>query len=221
MANEKMGLLRAARQAVMKSKASGPTARWSVPRDWVDARVFILAGGASLKTQYDAIPKISGRVIAIKQTVSLRPDADVMFISGRDDALVCKPYFRMYRGKRIVCRSGYPGMPSRTLFLTRTKGGFYSRNPTAIGGLDAGSSAINLAALFGAKEIILLGMDMTGGRWVLRHHLPVIPQDHFDRHLACLERMAPELKRDGIRVVNCSPTSVIPWFERRPLEDFV
>lgn len=195
--------------------------RWSVPREWDGQRCFILGGGASLKAQYDLIPSLEGRIIAIKQTVYLRPRADVMFVSGRDDAHVCAPYFDKYKGPRIVCRSAYPGMPARTLFLRRTVKGRYSRDPQLVGGLDAGTSAINLATLFGAKEIVILGMDMTGGRWVKHHHLPVIPQWHFDAHLENLATFVPELERDGVRVYNCSPISAIPWFEKRRLEDFV
>jgi hypothetical protein len=33
--------------------------------------------------------------------------------------------------------------------------------------------------------------------------------------------MAPELKQDGIRVVNCSPISAVPFFEMRPLKEFM
>ncbi len=191
---------------------------WSVPREWVGERCFILAGGASLPIA--AIPQLKGRIIAIKQTVALRPDADVMFVSGRDDPQRCAAYFPMYRGPRIICRSAYPGFPPGVLALRRSKDA-YSRESTHVAGLDAGSSAINLAALFGATEIILLGIDMTGGRWVKKHHLPKIPQRHFDLHLGSLERMAPELAKDGIRVVNCSPISAVRCFERQPLEAFL
>ena len=191
---------------------------WCVPREWTGERCFILAGGASL--QLAAIPHLTGRIIAIKQTVSLRPNADVMFVSGRDDPDRCAPYFPLFRGPRIICRAPYPGFPDRVLCLQRTKAA-YSRVPTHLGGLDAGSSAINLAALFGATEIILLGIDMCGGRWIKHHHLPKIPQRHFDLHLGSLNRMAPELAKDGIRVVNCSPISAVDCFERQPLEAFL
>lgn len=194
------------------------TTHWTVPREWAGERCFILAGGASL--QLKAIPRLKGRIIAIKQTVALRPDADVMFVSGRDDPQRCALYFPLYTGPRIICRSAYPGFSDAVLCMQRSKAA-YSRDPTHLAGLDAGSSAINLAALFGATEIILLGIDMTGGRWVKRHHLPVIPQRHFDLHLGSLSRMAPELVKDGIRVVNCSPISVVDCFERQPLEAFL
>ena len=210
---------------------------WTVPREWTGERCFILGGGASLKAQIPLLSQLRGRIIAIKQTVQHRPDADVMFVSGRDDPQTCAPYFPLYTGPRIVARSNYPGLPDRVLCLHRTKAPFpdgprprwlkvsscapYSRRPTHLGGYDAGSSAINLAALFGATEIVLLGIDMTGGRWVPKHRLPVIPQWHFDAHLWSLAQMAPELAKDGIRVVNCSPISAVRCFERQPLEAFL
>ena len=204
-----------------KWKESAHVPKWTVPREWSDQRCFIVGGGASVQAQRSLIPKLRGRIIAIKQAVELRPNADVMLLSGRDDRLVCLPYFRLYRGPRIICRSNYPGMPAGTLFLRRSKEAL-SRNPQLVAGLDAGATAINLAALFGAKEIILLGLDMCGGRWVKNHPtMPVIPQWHFDWHLQGLQRMAPELVRDGIRGINCSPISAIQCFDKRPLKEFV
>lgn len=192
---------------------------WRVPREWEGERCFVLAGGASM--QCELVPRLRGRIIAIKQAVALRPNADVMLVSGRDDPQVCAAYFPLYVGPRIVCRHDYPGMPIGTYHLRRLKGGGYSRDPALLGGLDAGASAINLAALFGAREIVLLGMDMVGGRWVKKHHMPVIPARHFALHLEGLRAMAPELAADNVRVVNCSPISAIPFFEKRPLGDFL
>ena len=203
-------------------KLSANVPRWKVPREWQGERCFILGGGASLKAQEALLPKLRGRIIAIKQTVFYRPDADVMLLASREDPFVCRRFFPLYKGPRMVCRSNYPGFPSGTLYLRRTKGGRYSRHPEFVGGLDAGATAINLAALFGAAEVVLLGLDMCGGRWVHRHPtMPTIPDWHFRLHLEGLARMAPELAADGVRVVNCSPISQIPDFEKRPLTDFL
>lgn len=192
---------------------------WSVPREWEGERAFVLCGGASL--QRAQVPRLKGRIIAIKQAAGLRPNADVMFVSGRDDAMVCSTYFGLYDGPRIVCRADYPDMPIGTYYLRKVKGGDWSRDPRYLGGLDAGASAINLAALFGAKEIVVLGMDMTGGRWVAGHHQPRIPPEHFVRHMACIERMAPEIEKDGVKVFNCSPISALRCFEKRSLGEFL
>lgn len=202
-----------------KENANVP--RWTVPREWEGDRCFIIAGGPSVRDQVPLIAKLKGRIIAIKQSVRLRPAADVMFLAARDDWFVCRDYFKLYRGPRMICRSNYPHLPRGTLYLRRSKEAL-SRDPQLLGGLDAGASAINLAALFGAKEIVLLGMDMVQGRWVPNHPtMPVIPDWHFKLHLEGLRRMAPELKRDGISVINCSPISAIEVFERRKLKEFL
>jgi hypothetical protein len=203
-------------------KANAAVPRWTVPLEWEGERCFIIAGGSSVKEQARFIPHLRGRVIAIKQSVQLRPTADVMLLAARDDWFVCRDYFKFFRGPRVICRSNYPNMPNGTLYLRRSKYGTYSRNPQFVGGLDAGATAINLAALFGAKEIIILGLDMVQGRWVPKHPtMPTIPEWHFRLHIEGLQRMAPELKRDGIRVVNCSPISAVEVFEKAPLKEFL
>lgn len=204
---------------------SSALAKWVVPREWPGERCFIIAGGESVKAQEPLIYKLKGRVIAIKQAVALRPDADVMFIAGKDDGKVCAPFFPMFKGQYIVARGPYQGVPARTKVLKRTKDAArLSIDPTEVAGLDAGTSAINLAHLFGASEIVLLGYDMTGGRWLngrFKHHLPFPPQRHFDLHLAALPSLAEDLQHAGVKVWNCSPTSVVEVFEKRSLEAFV
>jgi len=99
----------------------------------------------------------------------------------------------------------------------------WSDDPTMVAGFDAGTSAINLAILFGATEIVLLGYDMVGGRWFngeIKHFLPNPPESDFQRHMSVLPYLAEDAVRKGIRIVNCSPISRVMCFERRPLEAF-
>lgn len=198
---------------------------WTVPNEWAGDRCFIIAGGESIKAQEHLIPKLQGRIIAIKQSVALRPDADVMFIAGKDDGKVCANFFALHTGAYLVARGDYKYTPRNTLVLKRSiPAERLSRENTALGGLDAGTSALNLAYLFGARQIILLGYDMKGGRWLngrYKHHLPYPPQIHFDLHLAQLPTFARDLEAAGVKVFNCSQTSAVTVFEKRPLEEFV
>lgn len=198
---------------------------WSVPREWSGERCFIICGGESVKEQEHLIPKLQGRFIAIKQSVALRPDADVMFIAGKDDGRVCVKFFPLHRGAYLVARGQYRDVPKHTRILKRyLPAERLSKEPGAVAGLDAGTSAINLAYLFGATEIILLGYDMTGGRWLngrYQHHLPYPPKRHFELHMAALPPFAADLREAGIRVMNCSPISAVTVFEKKPLEEFV
>lgn len=198
---------------------------WSVPREWNNERCLIIAGGESVLDDEEHIKKFRGRVIAIKQSVSIRPDADVMFIAGKDDGRVCERFFPLFRGRYIIARGPYKNVPERTKVLRRTKDPMQlSLDPTEVAGFDAGTSAINLATLFGASEILLSGFDMTGGRWLngrFVHHQPFPPQRDFDTHLSQLPRIAEDLKRIGVKVINCSAISVVDVFEKRPLKEFV
>ena len=96
-----------------------------------------------------------------------------------------------------------------------------SDDPTKVCGYDTGTSAINLAYHFGVSEVILLGYDMTGGRWFtgeIPHPMPVIPESHFQGHMAPLPQLAEDCRKKGLRVINCSPISRVTCFERQPLE---
>jgi len=199
--------------------------RFIPTREWAGERCFILCGGPSLKDQRAMVPALQGRVIAIKQAVVMRPAADVMFVSGRQDPVICAPFFPLYTGPRIICRKEYPGFPPGVLFTRRTKPpDRLSVEPGLLAGLDAGSSAINLAYQFGAAEIVLLGFDMSGGRWLngeFPHPVPIPPQHHHDRHLAACRGIAADLAAAGVKVWNASPRSAATFFEHRALESFL
>lgn len=206
--------------------ASDGQAPWSVPREWPGERCFILCGGASLKAQRALVPRLEGRVIAVKQSAVLRPDADVMFVAGSDAGHLCRDVFPVFRGTHLVSRARvYPDLPKHTKKVARTKAHEELCDlPTHVAGYDAGTSAINLAYHFGATEIILLGYDMCGGRWFngeIPHFMPKPPESHFQRHMVPLPAFAEDARRKGIRIVNCSPISRVTCFERQPLEAFL
>lgn len=196
------------------------------PTEWAGERCFIVCGGPSVREQGNLIPRLKGRMIVIKQAVILKPDADIMFVSGRDDAWVCKDFFPQFRGGRIVCRKAYPGFPDQVLFTKRTRvADRLCKDLGWLAGLDAGTSALNLAYQLGAAEIVLLGYDMGGARWFrpteIKHHLPVPPKAHHDRHMAAARGVAKDLAAAGVKVWNASPRSAATFFEHRPLETFL
>lgn len=203
-----------------------PPPIWTVPRAWVGERAFVLCGGASLKAQRALVPQLRGRVIAVKEGVLLRPDADVLFFAGEHAEIIAPPLLKAYRGELVVVRGkGHRVFPSTAKRVWRTTSHeAWSLDPTMVAGFDAGTSAINLAILFGATEIVVLGYDMIGGRWFAgerSHPLPTIPEAHFAAHLAPLPALAADAARRGIRIVNVSPTTRATAFERAPLEEFL
>lgn len=207
-----------------------PPPIWSVPREWEGDRAFVLCGGESVKHQRHLISQIQGRVLAVKEGVYLAPCADCLFFAGEHAELVAPPLLKVYSGPHIVVRGkGHPVFPPHAKRIGRTLDHIpvdvgLSDDPSLVAGFDAGTSAINLAYLFGAREIIVLGMDMHGGRWFtgeIDHHLPVPHEWQHQKHMEPLPAIAEDAKRKGVRIVNVSPTSRVECFERGRLEDFL
>lgn len=203
----------------MSAVATVPST-WSVPREWVGERCFVLCTGESIGPQAETIKKLKGRFIAVKHAVSLRPDADVLFLAG--EAHIELPLLPEFRGTYVVMRRGKDAnFPSYVKRVTRTKD--HDRLCALrdhVCGYDAGTSAIDLAAKFGATEIVLLGYDMTGGHFC-KHPLQNPPQAHFVRHMGPLAAFAADAAAKGVRIVNASPISAVQVFEKRRLEDYL
>lgn len=201
-------------------------AAWAVPREWPGERCFILCNGESLRAQRSLIPRLKGRFIAIKEAVRLRPDADVLFVAAEKRVDIVPDLLPIFTGRYVIARNKLPAnYPDYVKRVSRTKDHTQlCDRPDHVCGFDCGTSAINIAYHFGATEIVLLGMDMTGDRWCngeFAHPMPHIPADHHARHASVLPAIAKDAAAKGIRIVNCSPTSVVKCFERQPLEAFL
>lgn len=199
---------------------------WAVPKEWPGERCFVLCGGESVRAQRQLIPHLRGRVIAVKEGVLLRPDADVLFISGEHTDQIAKPLLPIFRGTHLVVRGkSCPALPDDIKRVTRAKD--HTRLcdiPTHVCGYDTGTSAINLAFHFGATEIVMIGYDMCGHHWFMgehKHPRPKINPDVHATHLKPLPYLAEDCAKRGLKVWNASPTSKAKWFPFKPLEAFL
>ncbi len=215
-----------------------PPPIWSVPREWpAGTRCFVLCGGESVRAQMPIIQQLQGRWVVVKEGVLLKPDADCLMLGGERSDTIAKPLFPRFTGTYMVVRGkSNPTMPDSVKRVTRTKVHTeICTLPTHVAGYDTGTSAINMAYHFGATEIVLLGFDMTGGRWFTGvkgfvpkhpdqdwpHPLPRIPEDHFQRHMEPLPAFAKDAERKGIKIWNASPISRVACFEHKPIEAFL
>lgn len=90
-------------------------------------------------------------------------------------------------------------------------------------GGNSGYQAINLAYMFGAARIIMLGYDMqrTGGR--THHHgdhdggLPNL--GHLPDWVERMVQLGIDLRERGVEVINATRETAIKCFERQPIED--
>lgn len=192
---------------------------WPVPREWhADEVCFVICSGESVGKQAKQIARLQGRFIAVKHGVLLKPDADVLFLSENYTA----PLTSNFTGRYIIVRGRYDqGLPETVKRVTRSKNHEdLCERPDHVSGYDTGTSAINLAYHFGARTIVLLGYDMTGGHFC-PHPRARITQQVFDQHMGPLKRLNENAKAKGVRIVNVSPISVVTAFEKQPLEAFL
>lgn len=198
-----------------------PPVTWQVPREWPGDTCLVVCSGESISGQEKAIRRFPGRVIAVKHGVLVRPNADVLFLSGEGTPAVARELLPRFTGTHAVVRGkSDPQLPDTLKRVTRSKvHGELCDLRDHVSGRDSGTSAINLAYLFGATTILLAGYDMTGGHFCA-HQLQRPPADHFVRHMEFLPQLAEDAKRKGICIVNCSPISAVTCFERGRIEDF-
>lgn len=88
----------------------------------------------------------------------------------------------------------------------------------------SGLQAINLATLFGARRILLVGFDMRPGPGGQRHYFgdypaPCTQAQLFDEWLHKAEAVARSATEFGIVVTNCTPGSAMTCFPMGNLEE--
>jgi hypothetical protein len=201
--------------------------KWRVPAGlWAGRAAFILGGGPSLRG-FD-VDRLRGRgaVIGVNNAaLDLAPWADLLFFADGMDRWYGwnRNRLHLFQGDLIVTRTQVPPPHDprlrRLIFDPKQA---LSRDPAVLAGFCGGSSAINLAHLLGARVIVLLGFDMrSNGNWHDLHRLPSLPDQHRAKFIPALERMAPELDRDGCLVLNATPGSALRCFPEADIEELL
>jgi len=218
---------------------------WTVPSGmWTDKTCFILAGGPSI-TGIDtvAISRL-GKVIVINTSYRLLYNADILYFSDTkwwDDHR--SEVRRCFLGWQITM--GHPKLECCRSLRQGTQLGLSHDPGTLCHGGNSGYQAINLAYLFGACRIVLLGYDMrvvpmtyqddqghirdTRGRysgqiyWHSGHGRETIAS--YSRRvkywIPMFWSLVQPLRKAGVEVVNCSPGSALPCWPIRPLDEIL
>lgn len=89
--------------------------------------------------------------------------------------------------------------------------------------MNSGYQAINLAYHFGAKEIYLLGFDMqrTNGlsHWHGDHPKGWANGGDYRDWINRMNELAIDLRREGVKVVNCSRETALECFDRSTIDE--
>jgi len=155
---------------------------------------------------------------------------DVLFYGDDSFFKSHKEQILAFQGLRVGC----PNRPEakyairvKALKRVKTNEGLTDRSNSVVWHSNSGGAAINLAYLFGAKQIILLGYDMDldtnqNQHWHKEYHGNVTTiQGTFKRHKACFPSIASAAQKKGIEILNANPESKIPDFKKVNLSDIL
>lgn len=192
----------------------------TVPKIWPGETVACVASGPSLLRE--DVERLRGRVrtIVINTTYTLAPWADVLYaadnqwwdwhkgatdFAGMKFSVSTAPHKRW--GVQVLKKGERDGLSldPQTLCL----------------GKDSGYQAINLAVLFGASRIILLGYDMQRGpmgerHWHGDHRIPT--PNLYPEFLLFYPSLAARLHEEGVEVLNATRRTALHVFTRVTLD---
>lgn len=204
-----------------------------VPKLWPKSTIAVIASGPSL-TQADC-DYVRGRVtatIAINESYQRAPWADVLY--GCDG----EKFWRWNKGvpsftgrKYMMDKEKYKnssGIPKDIPRLRDAGETGLCLDPSALAnGQNSAYQGINLAVHFGARRIVLLGVDLKNGAKNRKHwhdDHPWSPDEiKLERwYLKCRElflTIVEPLQAIGVDVVNCSPDTALTCFPRMTIAE--
>lgn len=188
--------------------------------DWSGKPAVIVAGGPSAFDCPIVYARHRCHVLVINNGFQLAPWADALYASDFD-------WWRLWQNPPTfpglkIGRDLPPFLPwdVHAVNLVRTWDDRVIMEPGSIGaGSSSGFQALNLAAQFGAKRIVLVGYDMTlkhGSHWHGRHRAPLHnpTKSSIEEMRLSMERAAPQYQDLGVEVVNASAVSALTSYPK-------
>ncbi len=170
---------------------------------------------------------------------ALAPWADVLIASDRQWWIQHEIEARAFAGLKVTVEP--PGGSERLKWsdVVELKNGgavLYDDRPTHVGGGgNTGFHGVHLAAKFGCRKILLCGFDMQSvageqadrdlkkkrarQHWFGEHEWRKNLRIPFDLFIARFTRSAPEFKKRGIQVINCTRGSALKCFPFMTIEE--
>lgn len=200
----------------------------SVPRRWPGATCVVAGSGPSLTQQQADSCRAAGiRAVAVNDAHRLLPWADVLYAC---DAAWWKEHDGAldFKGERWSSHSE----PRNEKLDTAKRWGLhlvhgahargFSLDQRRINyGQNSGFQAVNLALLFGATRVLLIGFDMhiKSGYHFFGRHGHTLRNTDPAQFIKNFNMAATDLlAHPGIEIVNCSPGSALTCFPQMDLE---
>jgi len=197
----------------------------TVERIWPESVVVCVASGPSLTASDVAYVRGKARVIAINDTVTWAPWADILYSShrswwkknGKDFAGL-----RYSVGELVGGTEGIPKRPDVQVLKNTGETGLERDRYGVRTGRNSGYAAINLAVHLGAKRIVLLGYNMS--RFEGRSHFEGVPysgNSPYPEFVKCFRTIVQPLRDAGVEIVNCTPGSALTMFPVTALREVI
>jgi hypothetical protein len=224
---------------------------WQIPEIWKGERCWVIGGGISFPKQFGVPDEVIDRVVNgelspyayVPYMKSLQGEHVIgvnmaYLLGGLVDVLLFgdSPFYRTYHagigafsGMKISCArlgSSFPEHQRDIQVVNKdiSRFGIGIKEKSQIRwNSHTGGSAINLAALFGAKEIYLLGFDMKADEQRRTHwhgeYKHRTKQKTFIGFQKSFRFIAKDAKKLGIKIVNVNPDSAITQFPKVSLQE--
>jgi hypothetical protein len=193
--------------------------------NWQWETVAVIATGPSLTREQCEIVRDKGwKILAVSNAYRMAPWCDVIYAGDLN-------WWKTYeREARETSPQAALWTCSNTAAARFNLNFVQGNNSKGLGHAiihtngNSGSQAINLAYLWGAKKMRLLGFDMKPGEDGAKHffgnHPPrLVQQMLFAEWIKRLKPVAEDLAKRGVEVINCTPGSALPWFPMTDVRD--
>lgn len=199
----------------------------TIDRRWPGATVIVAAPGPSLTPEVAAECR-GQRVVAVQDAYRLMPWADVLYGCDRRwwELHGGAPDFQGERwashgttsNNNVEIAAKYD-----IRLVAGESGNTFSRDPAVIHyGSNSGFQAVNLALLFGAFRIVLVGFDMRivdGKRHFFGDHpKPLTNTPHYGPFVSAFERAARKMP-PHVEILNATPDSALTCFPKVTLDE--
>lgn len=185
----------------------------------------VIASGASAPAAVASLPR-RVTTLAVNRGFELAPWADALYAA---DASFWERYPAALEFPRLKCSAMAqklkPGHGVERVGIFRVADGRDRpiREPigTVAGGGNSGFQAVNLAAQFGARRIVLIGFDMGGTHWHGDHAAPLRNprQSTLAEWRQTMDEAAPVYAEWNVEVLNASPISALTAYRKVSVRD--
>ena len=194
---------------------------------WTTKPAVVIASGPSLADdQLQAVEQAHREhrvhVVAVNNTAERAPWADVVYMGDFTCLRHYHPRLAKLCGGEWVtqCRAGAERWKLTHVKPCSNKGMTLER--IHMNG-NSGAQAICVAAMFGARRILLIGFDMKLGadgraHWFGQHPGNLVTRQLFEEWIHKTGAIARDAKSAAVEIVNCTPDSALDCFKRSTIE---